>query len=175
MVDKQKPLVSAAELDALIMSWGENPTAPPIDKYFPLRFWFLAPLTLFYGFWLLFFTEQVAHLMTSDPSELIRMGRFLYFRGWFLTAVFIIGVYSYLKNWYMGIVFASLFLVGCVNLVFDLFNIYAEVLSNPTPRVTLMLIARIAGLWFTFLSLKNSSRIPELKDRFNPLLPFRKD
>lgn len=174
MADKQKPLVSAAELDALIMSWGENPTAPPIDKYFPLRFWFLILVPFSYSMWLLFFTENVAMRMTSDPSEIIRMSRFLYFRGWFILIAIIVGLYSYINNWYLGITFLSMFLVGCVNFTFDLFNIYAEVLNNPSPRITAMFTLRIIGVWFIFLTFKNSSRIPELKDRFNPLLPFRK-
>ena len=108
MADKQKPLVSAAELDALIMSWGENPTAPPIDKYFPLRFWFLTLVSFSYSMWLLFFTENVAMRMTSDPSEIIRMSRFLYFRGWFILIAIIVGLYSYINNWYLGITFLSM-------------------------------------------------------------------
>jgi hypothetical protein len=112
--------------------------------------------------------------MTSDPSEIIRMSQFLYFRGWFILIAIIVGLYSYINNWYLGITFLSMFLVGCVNFTFDLFNIYAEVLNNPSPRITAMFTLRIIGLWFIFLTFKNSSRIPELKDRFNPLLPFRK-
>lgn len=174
MSDKQQPLVSAAELDALILEWGYNPNQS-IDRFFPVRFWYLAALAFLNSMWLLFFTDDIAKLMTSDPTELVRMGRFLYFRGWFLMGVWAMGVYSYLRNWYTGIVFSSMFMVGCVNFVFDLFNIYAEALANPTPRITLMLIVRIVGLWFVYITVKNSSRMPDVKDRMNILLPFKKD
>ena len=103
------------------------------------------------------------------------MGRFLYFRGWFLLIVMSLGLYSYLRDWLPGIVFSAIFLMGCVNLVFDMFNVYAEVLANPTPRLTLMLIIRLIGLWFTYLTVKNSSRLPDVKDRFNIMLPFKRD
>jgi hypothetical protein len=65
--------------------------------------------------------------------------------------------------------------VGCVNFVFDLFNVYAEVLANPTPKTTVALIARLLALWVVFLSVRNAGRQPDLKDRLNILLPFKRD
>lgn len=106
---------------------------------------------------------------------MVRMGRFLYFRGWFLLIVLLLGLYAYFKNWYPAIVFSAIFLMGCVNFVFDLFNVYAEVIAHPTPRLTVMLIVRLTGLWFVYLTVKNASRLPDVKDRMNLLLPFKKN
>lgn len=169
----RKPLVSAAELEALVQDWGAVPDHS-IDKFFPVRFWYLFLVTFFYCIYLLFWTDSVASRMTTDPSELVRMTRFLYFRGWFLLIVLAVGLYSYLKNWFPAIVFSTLFIMGCVNFVFDMFNVYYEIMSNPTPRVTLMLIIRLIGLWFVYLSVKNSSRLPDLRDRMNIMLPFKR-
>ena len=169
---ENKPLVSAAELDALIQGWGAVPDQP-VDKFFPLRFWYLFIIAFAYCVWLLFWTDSAVQRMTSDPSEMLRMGRFLYFRGWFLLIVLSLGCYSYIKDWYPGIVFGSIFLMGCVNFVFDMFNVYTEVIASPTPRLTIMLIVRLIGLWFVYLTVKNSGRIPDLRDRFNILLPFK--
>lgn len=174
MSNKEKPLVSAAELDALIQGWGASPHLP-VDKFFPLRFWYLTVLVCTYCMWLLFWTDSAVQRMTIDPGEAVRMGRFLYFRGWFLLTVLAIGLYAYLRNWYPAMVFGALFLMGCVNFVFDMFNVYAEVISRPTPRLTLMLIFRLLGLWFVYLSVKNASRLPDVKDRLNILLMFRKE
>ena len=43
-----------------------------------------------------------------------------------------LGVYAYYKNWYLGLIFSAMLLVGSVNFVFDLFNVYAERLSQPS-------------------------------------------
>ncbi len=171
---ENKPLVSAAELDALIQGWGAV-ADQPVDKFFPLRFWYLFIIAFSYCVWLLFWTDSAVQKMTSDPSEMLRMGRFLYFRGWFLLIVLSLGCYSYIKNWYPGIVFGSIFLMGCVNFIFDMFNVYAEVIANPTPRLTMMLIVRLVGLWFVYVTVKNSGRIPDLRDRFNILLPLKRE
>uniref|UniRef100_UPI0035AFC27B hypothetical protein n=1 Tax=Limnohabitans sp. TaxID=1907725 RepID=UPI0035AFC27B len=81
---------------------------------------------------------------------------------------------DYFKNWYPAIVFSAIFLVGCVNFAFDLFNVYAEILAKPTPKTTLMLFLRIIALWFLFLSVRNASRLPDLKDRLNIFLPYKR-
>lgn len=169
-----KPLVSAAELDALIQGWGASPNQS-VDKFFPLRFWYLSVLALSFCVWLLFWTDTVVQRMTADPSDMVRMGRFLYFRGWFLLIVLSVGLYAYLRNWFPGIVFGAIFLLGCVNFVFDMFNVYAEVIARPTPRLTLVLILRLVGLWFVYLSVKNASRLPQVRDRMNLLLPLKRD
>lgn len=171
---QKNSLVSAAELDALIKGWGASPYHS-VDKFFPLRFWYLFSITLAYCVWLLFWTDTAVQRMATDPSDTLRLWRFLYFRGWFIALILIAGLYAYFRNWYPGIVFAALFLLACVNLVFDLFNVYANVIAHPTPRTTLMLIARLVALWFVYLNIKNSSRLPEVRDRMNLLLPFKRD
>lgn len=88
---QDKPIVSAAELDALIQDWGSMPNQT-VDRFFPLRFWFVTLITVFYCVYLLFWTDTVAQRMTSDPAEVVRMGRFLYFRGWFLLVVIVLGL-----------------------------------------------------------------------------------
>lgn len=174
MSDKQKPLVSIAELDALIQGWGSVPNQS-VDKFYPLRFWYLTAITFMYCIWLLFWTDSAVQRMTSDPSDMVRMGRFLYFRGWFIAVLLVLGLSAYLRNWYPSVIFSALFITTCVNFVFDLFNVYGEVIAHPTPRTTLMLILRLMALWFVYLNVKNSSRLPDVKDRLNIMLMFRKD
>ncbi|MEN9624196.1 hypothetical protein [uncultured Limnohabitans sp.] len=174
MPDKNKPLVSAAELEALIQGWGYSPNQS-VDKFFPIRFWYLFGITFGYGLLLLFNSSHVAQNLSAEPVEVLRISRFLYFRGWFLCAVLCIGTFAYLRNWYPAITFSGIFIVGCVNFVFDLFNVYAEVLANPTPKTTVALIARLLALWVVFLSVRNAGRQPDLKDRLNILLPFKRD
>ncbi len=170
------PLVSEAELQALIQGWGSSrASAPGVDKFFALRFWYLCLIASFYAVWLLFNSYQVAESLSSQPAEIARIGRFLYFRGWFLIAVLWLGAFSYVKNWYPLLIWGGMFLVGSINLVFDLFNVYAEVLANPPARVTVSLMARVLGLWCIFLSIKNSSRMPDTRGRLNIFLPFRKE
>lgn len=166
-------LVTAVELEALIRDWGALP-GTEVDRFFPIRFWYLFVITSGYGLWLLFSADTIALALSSQPAEIVRLTKFLYFRGWFIAVILTIGGYSYFKNWYPAIVFSAIFLIGCVNFAFDLFNIYAEILAKPTPRTTLMLILRLVALWFLFLSVRNASRLPDLKDRVNILLPFKR-
>ena len=173
MTEQQKPLVSAAELEALIQDWGTVPY-PSVDKFYPFRFWYLFLIAFGYAVWLLFAPEVVAKTLSKEPVEIARLSRFLYFRGWFLIVMMAIGVFAYYKNWYLGIIFSVMFLLGCVNFVFDLFNVYAEKLAQPTPRMTLLMLLRITALWFIYLCIKNVGRIPQISDRFNIFLPFKK-
>ena len=65
-------------------------------------------------------------------------------------------------------------LLASVNLVFDLFNVYAEQLSNPSPRLTFLLLIRLVCLSFVFLAIKNISRMPVGEGRLSIFLPFKK-
>jgi integral membrane sensor domain MASE1 len=103
----------------------------------------------------------------------IRLERFLYFRGWFLLVVLGIGIYSYLRGWYTAIVFSAFLLLGLVNLLFDLFTVYPEKLANPTPTFTVLMALRLLAVWCVYLTVRNASRLPDVKDRANILLPFR--
>ena len=97
-MEPNKPLVTAAELEALIQDWGALPH-PTVDRFFPLRFWFLFAMAALYAGWLLFAPEFLARTLSKDPSEIARLGNFLYFRGWFLVLMITLGVYAYYKNW----------------------------------------------------------------------------
>ncbi|WP_353485231.1 hypothetical protein [Haliscomenobacter sp.] len=165
--------VTSAELEALIQGWGASPEKS-IDQFYPLRFWYIFFLALFYSIWLLFANDSAVQRMTTDATDSVRMGRFLYFRGWFILCIIVLGSYAYFKNWYPAIVMSALFLMACVNLVFDLFNVYAAALSQPTPQLTLMILARIIAITFLYLCVKNSSRLPNLGDRANLLLIFKR-
>ena len=172
MSDRQAPLVSAAELEALIANLGADPQAS-IDTWTPVRVWYLGLLVGGYVMALLLAPQQVAQNLSTDPLEVIRLERFLYFRGWFLLGVFGVGLYAYLRGWYTAIVFSAFLLVGVVNLVFDLFTVYPEKLANPTPSFTVLMVLRLLALWCVYITVRNASRLPELKDRANLLLPFR--
>lgn len=173
-MDDKKPLVSAAELEALIQDWGATAHAK-VDRFFPVRFWYVFSVVLAASLWLLFRSTEIAHGLTTDADNALRLQRFLYFRGWFLLVVLGIGFYSYVRNWYPAIVFSAFLLIGLTNLVFDIFTVYPERLAQPKPFFTLFLLVRLSLMWVIYMSVKNASRMPALKDRLNPLLPFRRD
>lgn len=146
-----------------------------VDRFFPVRFWYLFAITFGYSAWLLFNADGVARMLVSDPIGLERMTRFLYFRGWFLGLLLLTGSYSYYRGKYLALVQMGFFLVCCVNFVFDMFNVYAEVLARPTPRHTIGMLLRFIAIWFIYLNVRNASRIPDAKVRFNILLPFKRE
>ena len=172
MSDRNAPLVSAAELEALIANLGADSDAST-DTWTPLRFWYLGLLVAGYVVALLLAPHLLAQNLSTDPQEVIRLARFLYFRGWFLFVVFGMGAYSYLRGWYTAIVFSSFLLLGLVNLLFDLFTVYPEKLANPTPSFTVLMVLRLLAVWCVYLTVRNASRLPDVKDRANILLPFR--
>lgn len=173
MAERNTPLVSAAELEALIASLGAG-AGDSVDKWTPWRFWYLSLIVLCYAVLLLVWPQVVAQNLSTDPLEVARLERFLYFRGWFLSAVLGVGVYAYLRSWYTAIVFSAFLVLGLGNLVFDLFTVYPERLAAPTPAFTLLLALRLVAVWCVYLTVRHASRLPELKDRANLLLPFRR-
>jgi hypothetical protein len=170
---KNTPLVSADELDALMKGWGAAP-GRPIDPYFPVRFYVLVLIALGYASMLLFFPGYIAQSMTSDENHLPRLQHFLYYRGWFLLLCVLVGSWSYLKDWYPTLVFGGLFLLKAAHLVSDAFMVYSEKLSDPTPTFTLLLLLRLVGLWIIYMAVRNASRLPDVADRKNILLAFRR-
>ncbi len=168
-----KRLVSAAELEALIQDWGASPHLP-VDRFFPLRFYFLFAVILGTSVWMLFSANTVALSLTQEPNNVVRLQNFLYFRGWFLLLLVAVGTYAYLGNWYPAIVFSAFLLLGLTNLVFDIFTVFPERLASPSPLFTLFLLLRLCCLWVVFLSIKNASRIPPIKDRLKLSLIFRR-
>lgn len=168
-----KPLVSAEELEALIQGWGAMPSQS-MDKFFPVRFIYAFVVILSAACWLLFDSASLAHSLTTDPLNQARLQNFLYFRGWFMLGVLMLGSYSYLRNWYPAIVFSAALLIGLTNLISDIFTVYPERLANPTPFFTVFLLVRITLLWVFYMAIKNASRMPDLKDRANLFLPFKR-
>lgn len=168
-----RSIVSVDELDALIKDWGQS-TNKLVDKWYPARFYFLAMIVIFYAFALLFSPSRVAATLTSDPLELHRLTLFLYYRGWFLMVVGLIGGASYLRDRYVGLVCIAFLLVGTVNLVSDVFNVYFEIIGKLDPKLTFVIILRLTALYFVFLNFKNCHRIPVGTDKLNPFLPFKK-
>lgn len=173
MSDRNAPLVSAAELEALIANLGANSGATT-DTWTPLRLWYLGLLVAGYVVALLLVPHLLAQNLSTDPQEVMRLERFLYFRGWFLLIVFGIGLYSYLRDWYTAIVFSAFLVLGLVNLLFDLFTVYPERLANPTPSFTVLMGLRLLAVWCVYLTVRNASRLPDVQDRANILLPFKR-
>ena len=172
MKERNTPLVSAAELEALIANLGARPD-DAVDKWMPLRFWYLSAIVSVYAIVLLFWPHVTSQNLSVDPMEVARLERFLYFRGWFLSIVLGVGIYAYLRNWYTAIVFSAFLVLGLGNLLFDLFTVYPEKLADPTPSFTVLLSLRLVALWCVYLTVRNASRLPAPKDRANLLLPWR--
>ena len=168
-----KPLVSAQELEALIQGWGAVPSQS-VDKFFPARFFYAFLMILIAALWLLFDSASAAKMLSPDPVNQARLQNFLYFRGWFMLSALTVGSYSYLRNWYPAIVFSAALVVGLTNLVSDIFTVYPERLANPTPFFTVFLLMRLVLLWVFYMAIKNASRMPEIKDRTNLFLPFKR-
>lgn len=172
MAERNTPLVSAAELEALIANLGAG-ADDSVDKWTPWRFWYLVAVVTLYAAGLLMWPHLLANNLSVDPLEVGRLEHFLYFRGWFLAVVLGVGIYAYLRGRYTAIVFSAFLVLGVGNLVFDLFTVYPEKLADPTPSFTLLLALRLVALWCVYITVRNASRLPEVKDRANLLLPFR--
>lgn len=124
--------------------------------------------------WLLLFPGEIANTLSRQPLDIARVSGFLYLRGWFVAFLIVFGVYSHAGNWYLGPVFSAFLRIGSVEFAFDLFNIYAERLSQPTQKFTLTMIPGLISIGFVHLNIRNLSRIPGARDRVNALLPFRR-
>ncbi len=171
MDTKGRPLVSAQELEALIEGWGTSKTRR-VDRYYPLRSWFLILVVSFHGLWLLFFPSQAAAQLSPDPSIADFLTGYLYVRGWYM--LIILGfILTYVRGWYVGIVFSALTLLGIVNLLLDLFSLYPYRLSHPNAQFTVLMGIRLLALACVFLNARNAGRLPDRKDRLNLLL-FRR-
>lgn len=169
-----KPLVSAEELEALIQGWGAMPSQS-VDKFYPVRLIYAFIVILTAALWLLFDSGNLSQSLTQDPLNQARLQNFLYFRGGFILGALALGSYSYLRNWYPAIVFSGALIAGLTNLVSDIFTVYPERLANPTPFFTMLLLVRMTLLWVLYMSVKNASRMPELKERANLFLPFKRN
>lgn len=173
MKDTNTPLLSVAELEALIQAWSGKPNQS-VDKLFPIKFWFVISVAAGYCVWLLFAPDKVALMMATEPVEIARLSRFLYFRGWFLLVMIILSLYVYSQDKFIAIYSSSCLMLSSLNLVFDLFNVYGANLSRPTPELTVLLIIRVAAVAMMYSIVRHSGRVPEVKDRFNVGLPFKR-
>jgi hypothetical protein len=173
-MSSSKPLVTVAELEALIHKWGASP-GQSTDRFYLPRLAFNFVVMVVGAFWLLMDADSIARTLSAGADNIDRIKSYLYFRGWFVLGILILGCYAYFKNWYPALVFSCCLLIGAMNLISDLFNIYPERLASPTPAFTGLLLIRIVLLWVMFMSVKNASRMPMGKDKINFLLSFRRD
>jgi hypothetical protein len=173
-MDDKKSLLSAEELNALIGSWGASTDEHRTDKMFPLRFWFLAVLTLLGGTTLLLNARDMAQTLTSDPNFIERLQNMLYFRGWFVCSMVAIGAFVYIKDKYIPLYSFGLLIISIVNFLFDMVLIFPERLSNPTTLFTINLMLRLIAIWCLYLNLRNCNNIPNMRDRFSIKFSFSK-
>ncbi len=171
----KKPLLSAEELNALIGSWGADTEEGKIDRMFPLRFWFLALLTLSGGVILLLNADGMAAKLTTDENFIKRLQNMLYFRGWFVCTMVAVGAYVYIKDKYIPLYSLVLLIISIVNFLFDMVVIFPERFGNPTILFTVSLLFRLIAIWCLYSNLRNCNNIPGLKDRFNIKLAFIKN
>ena len=153
MTDR-KPLVSAEELEALIESWGENRDAK-FDRFFPIRALVIGVMCLLFAYLHLFQGEWVANHLAQPGTDLAGLERLIFFKGIFALTLILIGIHSYVRNWHPGVTFSILFVVGLANFVYDLFGLYAAILHDPSPRITLVILGRLLVLWFLFVCVRN--------------------
>ncbi len=173
MVNNWNSKVSDVELDALITPIG-NSSEQSMDVWAPARFWFMFAVVLSFALWLLTSPAQIASTLTLIPIEAKRLTTFLYFRGWFLVLTLLVGSYAYLKNWYTGLVLGALALISAMNILFDLFTIFPDLIANRSPFFTGIVLLRLVVLFMALSIVFNRSRLPVGSDRANLFLPFRK-
>ena len=170
---EQKPLVTLAELEALVQDWGASSATLP-DRFYTVRLAFNVLVMITAALWLLLDAHGIALTLSTDPQAIERIQGYLYFRGWFMLGILALGSYAYLKNWYPALAFSCCFVIGAMNLVSDLFTVYPERLDNPTPFFTVSLMVRLVLLWVMYKSVRNASRMPDVKDRLVAFWPFRR-
>lgn len=167
-----KPVVTALELDALLAN--PNPGGVKIDKYFPLRLWIVLLVSVTWFIRLTVFTNITATELFTNPAIRDYMMPALYFRAWVLFAFVSAGVWSYVNSKYHAITFALLLVASVFNLIFDISIFYAERLTVQDPQITLFILVRVILSYILYVSMRNSYRMPQGRDKWNILLPFKK-
>jgi hypothetical protein len=140
----------------------------------PLRVWILLCAVSVVAVRLLFFTDDVAAVFAKTPEAAEALAPYLYFRGWWLVVVSLVGAWSYARSWYPGLVFGALLLSSSVNFLFDAFSVYAFILTHPSPGSTGMLLIRGILMIIGYQCFRRAGRIPAPSDRWNPLLFLKK-
>ncbi len=166
MPTRSSPLVTAAELEALIARSGPA-NADPVDRFYPLRVWFLILMTSGYALVLLLFPYTIAGWIPQENLQ-PQMTRYFYLRGWGQLLALVLGLYAYLRSWYPGLIFGGMGLVAFSMLLVDLVIVYPPFLARPTPMFTILFALRILGIACLFLNMLNCQRLPPAGQRLHP-------
>ena len=173
MVFDWKQRVTNEELDALTFN-SANQKYISIDKWAPLRFWFVLVVMASFAIWLLTSPIEIAGSLTKNTVESNKLSAYLYFRGWFLVCSIALGAYAYIKNWHTGLVLGGLAALSGVNTMFDIFTIFPDLLAKRSPFFTAIIVIRVAVILLVLSLVMNRHRLPKVRDRLNLLLPFKK-
>lgn len=119
-------------------------------------------------------SPAIAASLSSHTATVEYLSGYLYFHGWLVLSILAVGLYIYVKDFYVGVFFSIFFLMGTINFITDLFTLYPERLANRPPMFTLNILLRLAVLWVIFIAITNLSRRPRPADRFNVFLPLRR-
>lgn len=171
MPSSSSPLVSAIELEALLAR-PSHPDRDPVDRFYPLRFWFLVLLSTGHALALLVFPHTLADWVSAENLQ-AQMTRYFYLRGWGQLVALVLGFYAYLRNGYPGLTFGGMGLVAFSMLLVDLVLVYPPLLTQPTPLFTLLFALRLLGIVCLFLNMLNCQRLPPAGQRLHPLLFLR--
>lgn len=169
------PIVSAAELEALISGWGRQGT-DDVDRFYPLRMAFLFLAVTGFAMVLLLLPSEVARQVATPGSglSLERATRFFYVRGWVQLLTVLLGLYAYFRAWYPGLVFGALGLTAGVLLVVDLLIIYPPFADGPSVVFTGVIALRLLAVACLFLNMLNGLRLPQGRQRLDLLLFLRR-
>ena len=168
MPPPSSPLVSAMELEALLAS-SSHPGGDPVDRFYPLRMWFLVLIASGYALAMLMFPHTLASWIAPD-NLMTQMTRYFYLRGWVQLAALVLGIYAYLRSWYPGLTFGGIALVAFSMLLVDMVIVYPPLLTQPTPMFTALFALRVLGIVTLFLNMLNGQRLPPEAQRLNALL-----
>jgi hypothetical protein len=169
-----KPLVTADELEALLVKNDAVFTDTDIDKYFPLRVFLFSLGTTFWFLRLTLFTDVVAKDLFSDESTQQQMMTALYFRAWIVFISFTLILLAYKSEKFLAICFGIFFIASVFNILFDVSIFYAEKLAQRDAQVTFTLLIRIFFSYLFFVSMRNANRVPTGRDKWNPFLFLKK-
>jgi hypothetical protein len=170
----QRHLLTAEEIAALSDDWRRRFGGPWVDQYFPLRIWLLAASIGGYVLTVLWRHEAVAlQIANGAGGDMGFAYLYLGFRVVGALALTSWYVYAYARNRYFALTALVAWLLGLIQLVFDLFFAYAPALANPTPELTLSILARVAMLWLLFLNIAHARGLPPPYQRFDAWLPWQ--
>lgn len=169
MTDHKPPLISQAEWAALTGHVDRG----QVDVYYPIRVWYLLGTCALYAVALILSSHRMASLLASDHLMVDRLDAYLFFRGWFVVGATAFGLWAYARNWRLKPVFWGLFFMSLANLMSDLFIVYPERLSHPTPGFMVLFSMRLMAIVALLYCAKNTHRLPAVGQRFNLFLPMR--